>query len=187
MYTYPFVCTPPHTHTQQRGKSIFNVASQLILMNEQLRPITALMRGHADAAFIRSDLMELQIARGLVNARDVRLLEPVSWPSAVMGFNTTTTNYYPEWPIAVVNDAVPILYIVELAKALASLAPDSPENRAWGVAQWVPPLDYTTLHSLHHEINYLQHTVVDGYRCIRSEDLHDVLSCPPGFFKVRLA
>ncbi len=107
----------------------------------QQRALDAVRDGTADAAIVRTCLVEQLAARGLVRVDEFKTLSP----RVEAGFPcTTSTPLYPDWPFAVTRQGNQ-----ELAKAvtiaLLSLPPAA-NGLTWGV-----PADYQAVHNLFQE------------------------------------
>jgi two-component system sensor histidine kinase TtrS len=105
------------------------------------RAVEAVRDGSADAAIVRTCLVEQLAARGLVKAEEFKILAPRSEP----GFQcATSTPLYPDWPFAALRHGDR-----ELAKAVtvALLSmPPAANGLSWGV-----PADYQAVHDLYQE------------------------------------
>jgi two-component system sensor histidine kinase TtrS len=107
----------------------------------QQRALEAVSTGSADAAIVRTCLIEQLAARGMLDAAEFRILSRREEPD----FNcATSTPLYPDWPFAVTRKGDR-----ELAKAvtIALLSmPPAANGLTWGV-----PADYQSVHDLYQE------------------------------------
>jgi two-component system sensor histidine kinase TtrS len=105
------------------------------------RAVDAVATGTADAAIVRTCLIEQFAAKGLLRAADFKVLSRRNEP----GFKcATSTPLYPDWAFAVSRNADR-----DLAKAVtvALLSMPAADNGlSWGV-----PADYQTVHDLYQE------------------------------------
>lgn len=108
------------------------------------RALLTLLEGGADAAFIRTGLIESMTAEGLLDPLQVRILNRQTVPSFPF---LLSTRLYPEWPMA----ALPHLdrgLTRRIAIALMSLEADHPAASAGGYLGWAVPADYEPVRTL---------------------------------------
>jgi two-component system sensor histidine kinase TtrS len=107
----------------------------------QLRVLDAVIDGSADAAIVRTCLIEQLTAKGLIHADQFKVLSPKLEP----GFRcATSTSLYPDWAFAVTGRGDP-----SLAKAVTiALLAMPPEANG---LRWDVPADYQAVHSLFQE------------------------------------
>lgn len=107
----------------------------------QQRALEAVRTGNADAAIVRTCLIEQLAAKSMIDAGDFKILSRREEPD----FNcATSTPLYPDWPFAVTRKGDR-----ELAKAVtvALLSmPPAANGLTWGV-----PADYQSVHDLYQE------------------------------------
>jgi two-component system sensor histidine kinase TtrS len=121
------------------------------------RALDALKRGDADAAIVRTCLLEQLARKGLIRIQDFRVVSPQSQP----GFGClSSTPLYPDWPLAVAP-AVDRNLAKAVTVALLSMPPSDT-----GVA-WDVPADYQAVHDLYQELMtgpyaYLRTTTFEG-------------------------
>jgi two-component system sensor histidine kinase TtrS len=121
------------------------------------RALDALKHGDADAAIVRTCLLEQLSRKGLFQIEDFRVVSPQRHP----GFGClTSTPLYPDWPLA----AAPAVDH-KLAKAVAVALLSMPPSDT-GVA-WDVPADYQAVHDLYQEMMtgpyaHLRTTTVEG-------------------------
>jgi signal transduction histidine kinase/DNA-binding response OmpR family regulator/ABC-type phosphate/phosphonate transport system substrate-binding protein/HPt (histidine-containing phosphotransfer) domain-containing protein len=114
----------------------------------QDRAIEALMAGRADAAFVRTGLVERMAAEGRLDPARVRFVNRQELP----GFPfTASTQLYPEWPF-VALPRVDDRMARRVAAALLSLEPDDPVARAAGIHGFTVPADYQSVEELMREL-----------------------------------
>ena len=102
------------------------------------RAVEALLQGRADAAFVRTGVMEAMTEEGKLPDGAVRVLAPRQVP----GFPfAVTTRLYPEWPFSVLphvdNDLAR-----RVTAALLTMLPDSAAAKAGHYHGWTIPDDY---------------------------------------------
>ncbi len=111
--------------------------------------VRAVLDGAVDAGTVRTDTLERMAAEGAIDLDRVRVLNRRSVP----GFPfLLSTELYPEWPFSRLRET-PQALAQEVAVALLTLDPDSPQARAAGTAGWTIPLDYTPVHTLYRELD----------------------------------
>jgi two-component system sensor histidine kinase TtrS len=106
------------------------------------RAVEALQRGEADAAIVRTCLLEQHAAKGLLRPEDFKVIgrrSPSGYPCA------TSTPLYPDWPMAVAR-GVDRQLAKQVAMALLALPP-APTGLVWNV-----PADYQSVRDLYREM-----------------------------------
>ncbi|TNF99227.1 MAG: phosphate/phosphite/phosphonate ABC transporter substrate-binding protein [Gammaproteobacteria bacterium] len=110
----------------------------------QSKIVFAVRDGKVDAGTVRTDLLERLTAKGKINSKDFRILNPQkskTFPFAL------STRLYPEWPFATL-DHTPHQLAQEVAIALLTITPDNRAAKAARIAGWTVPLDYNDVHQL---------------------------------------
>ncbi|HZV55526.1 MAG TPA: PhnD/SsuA/transferrin family substrate-binding protein [Rhodocyclaceae bacterium] len=121
------------------------------------RALDAVKNGEAEAAIVRTCLLEQLSAKGLIRSEDFRVVAP----HVVAGFRcATSTPLYPDWPFAVVAGVDR-----GLAKAVAVALLSMPASEA-GLS-WDVPADYQSVHDLYRDLMagpyaYLRTTTIEG-------------------------
>jgi|GEM_PF-2229150 len=108
------------------------------------RTVEAVLSGRADAGFVRSGVLEALESEGRIDLRKVKILnrqDLSSFPYAV------STRLHPEWPVAILPQ-IDAHLADQLAIALLSIRPDSPEARAAGIFGFTTPSDYSGVEQL---------------------------------------
>lgn len=109
------------------------------LGNPHDKSVEAVLKGHADAGFIRSGVLEALAMEGRIDPDDLVILEPIEWP----GFPfQVTTPLYPEWAVATLNQ-VDLDTSRRLSAALLALEPNDPVALAAGIYGFTIPKDYS--------------------------------------------
>jgi two-component system sensor histidine kinase TtrS len=107
----------------------------------QQRALDAVRNGTADAAIVRTCLLEQLAAKGLLRSAEFKVLSPRFEP----GFRcATSTRLYPDWPFAVTRQGDR-----KLAKAVTQVLlsmPPAANGLSWGV-----PADYQAVNDLFQE------------------------------------
>ena len=106
------------------------------------RVVDAVQRGEADAGIVRACLLEQMAGEGRIRLDDFRVLSPrqeKGFPCA------TSSELYPDWPIAVTHQTDRTL-----AKAVARALLGMPEVQ--GGLSWSVPADYQPVHELYREL-----------------------------------
>lgn len=102
----------------------------------------ALLDDQADAAIVRTCLLEQLATKGILHADDFKVLAP----KRIAGFAcAASTPLYPDWPMAVTQQVDPQL-AKQVAMALLSMPP-SPNGLYWDV-----PADYQPVNDLFREL-----------------------------------
>jgi len=113
----------------------------------QDRAIEALMAGRADAAFVRTGIVERMAAESRLDPAQVAFVNRQELP----GYSfTASTQLYPEWPFVAlprVDDRV----ARRVAAALLSIEPDDPVARAAAIHGFTVPADYQPVEELMRE------------------------------------
>lgn len=108
------------------------------------KSIFAVLNHQADAAFIRTGVLESMIARGLINPQDLRVLNNQSLP----GFPfSLSTRLYPEWPLAAMAH-VDMEHAGQVAGALLALPYNLPVLRDAQIYGFSIPTDYEPVRDL---------------------------------------
>ena len=108
------------------------------------KAVMAVLNRQADAAFIRTGLLESMRERGLINMDDVRVLNPQSLTSFPFSLST---RLYPEWPLAAMNH-VNEQDAGQVAGALLALPYHGPAMQQAGVYGFSIPADYEPVREL---------------------------------------
>lgn len=102
----------------------------------------ALLDGQADAAIVRTCLLEQLATKGILHAEEFKVIAP----KQIAGFAcAASTPLYPDWPMAVTQRVDPHL-ARQVAMALLSM-PSSPNGLYWDV-----PADYQPVNDLFREL-----------------------------------
>jgi two-component system sensor histidine kinase TtrS len=121
------------------------------------RALDALKAGRADAAIVRTCLIEQLSAKKRIDANDFKVVAPKIWP----GFRcATSTPLYPDWPLAVAPGTDPML-AKAVTVALLSL-PAGAGNLTWDV-----PADYESVRNVFRDLMigpyaHLRTTTIEG-------------------------
>ncbi|MEW6676574.1 MAG: diguanylate cyclase [Pseudomonadota bacterium] len=106
--------------------------------------LKALLDGRADAAFVRTGVVEALAQAGGLDLAQVKAVGT----RLVPGFPfLLSTRLYPEWPIAAMPQADPRL-AQQVAKALFSMEAESPAARTGHYYGWSIPVDYEPVRGL---------------------------------------
>lgn len=130
----------------------------------QDRIVYAVQNGGVAAGTVRTDVLERMAEQGRIKLKDFRVLNPQTH----VGFPFLhSTQLYPEWPLALVNQKLTGL-AQKVSMALLSMPEDAPEARAARISGWTVPLDYHGVHDLMHELR------VGPYRIYRLATLREM-------------
>ncbi|WP_052501467.1 EAL domain-containing protein [Thiomicrospira microaerophila] len=108
------------------------------------KAVMAVLNRQADAAFIRTGLLESMSERGLINLQDVRVLNPQSLTSFPFQLST---RLYPEWPLTAMTHVDEQL-AGQVAGALLALPYQGPAMEQAGVYGFTIPADYEPVREL---------------------------------------
>ncbi|WP_181015578.1 PhnD/SsuA/transferrin family substrate-binding protein [Alkalispirochaeta sphaeroplastigenens] len=133
--------------------------------------IETMLKGEADAAFVRSGVLESLIREGRLHEDEILLLNPVSHP----GFpQALSTPLYPEWPFVVLTDSDEEMAL-RVAAAVLSLPHDGEVSRQLGIQGFTIPADYRPVEELLRTLRQPpfdqvpEFTLVDAWQRWRSE------------------
>lgn len=101
--------------------------------------VDMVMAGEADAAFIRTGLLERLVREGRIEADDLRVLDEVRYSSIGL---THTTPLYPEWFVVGQRSLDPAVS-TELTLALRNLREGHAAAEQAGIVGFIAPLDVT--------------------------------------------
>lgn len=106
--------------------------------------VKAVMSGTADAAFVRTGVMEGMVREGNLKAGDIKVINARpegEYPQAL------STALYPEWPFCSASK-VPEELVKSVSLALLSLDPGNPAAKAGGYFGFSPPGDYSEVEAV---------------------------------------
>lgn len=129
-----------------QGVDLREVASVTELKNHR-KVVQAILRGEADAGFVRSDLIEGMVKKGELQFNQVRVVNPVkqgSYPYLL------STRLYPEWPFAMVGE-IPHKIAVKVLHTLIEMPHNEEAAIVAGIAGWTIPGNYSTVVDLFQE------------------------------------
>jgi len=117
--------------------------ARMVFVGSPMRRVTeALLEGEADAAIVRTCLLEQLSSKGILQAEKFKVLAP----KQIAGFGClASTPLYPDWPMAVTQRVDPQL-ARQVATALLSMPP-SPNGLVWDV-----PADYQPVNDLFRDL-----------------------------------
>jgi diguanylate cyclase (GGDEF)-like protein/PAS domain S-box-containing protein len=110
--------------------------------------VQALLEGKADAAFVRTGVLEALVREGKLSANQVRVLNPQKYPGYPLALST---RLYPEWPV-VAMPHVPDDVTVRIAGALLSLPHGSSTARSMDIYGFTVPADYEPVRAVMREL-----------------------------------
>jgi len=106
--------------------------------------VLAVMKGHADAGTVRTDMLERMAIAGQIDLDDIRILNPKFTKDFPF---MHSSRLYPEWPFAKFHHTSSEL-AQKVAVALLSIPPTDEAAIAGKYAGWTVPLDYGSVHAL---------------------------------------
>lgn len=127
----------------------------------QDRAIAALLEGRADAAFVRTGLLETMLQEGKLKPGQLKVLAPRQEPGFPLALST---RLYPEWPFAA-RAQVPEALQKAVARALLAQPADHPAALAAHYRGWTLAGDYEPLRELLEDLGlppYDQHRLTLG-------------------------
>jgi diguanylate cyclase (GGDEF)-like protein/PAS domain S-box-containing protein len=111
---------------------------RLLTFGTQDKALAALVNGEADAAFVRSGVLEDAVAKGQLERLSLKVINP----RQAAGFpHALSTDLYPEWPLAVMP-SVADDFAKAVAIALLSMPAHHPAAASARYRAWAPPADY---------------------------------------------
>lgn len=122
----------------QAGISIASQIKLLITGMPHDKALFAMLEGRADAAFVRTGLIESLIRDGLVDGSQIAVLNRRQTPDFPF---LLSTRLYPEWPVAAMPGTDDHL-AQAVTKALFSLSSAHPASLQGGYHGWTIPSDY---------------------------------------------
>ncbi|MEW6765754.1 MAG: EAL domain-containing protein [Pseudomonadota bacterium] len=114
----------------------------------QSRTVERVLGGGVDAGIVRTGVLEELVARGRVTPGAYRILPP---PTPVTFSQPVSSRLYPEWPMAIASSIEPSLSR-HILSALLTIEPDDPVAIAADIDGWAPPLDYSGVSGLMHDL-----------------------------------
>lgn len=138
-------------HLQQKGVDPFNVSNNILVRENPSQDdiVQSVINGEIDFGFVRTGQLERMVNRGLISSTDeVKVLEPMQ-----DGFPLPhTTQLYPTWPIAALQDT-PEALVGQMRQALLGIPEDHASLAEAGFKQLVPPVDYSEVDALIESLN----------------------------------
>jgi len=117
--------------------------ARMVFVGSPMRRVPeALLDGRADAAIVRTCLLEQLDAKDILHADEFKVVAPKRIPGFACA---ASTPLYPDWPMAVTQGVDPQL-AKQVAMALLSMPP-SPSGLVWDV-----PADYQSVNDLFREL-----------------------------------
>jgi len=114
----------------------------------QERALTLLLNGGADAAFVRTGLLEAVVANGAIRSDAIRVVD-AQWSSEFPFLSST--RLYPEWPFVALPRTNP-----NLAREVTALLLTMPHNgelaKALAISGFTIPGDYREIDNLLHQL-----------------------------------
>jgi len=110
--------------------------------------IQALLDGQADAAFVRTAVVEDMVREGKLDAAMIKVINPQNYPGYPYQLST---RLYPEWPV-VAMPHLPEHIAVQIAGALLSLPHGSETARRMGLYGFTTPADYEPVRAIMREM-----------------------------------
>jgi PAS domain S-box-containing protein len=122
----------------QAGMPMPESAGALVITETHYAAITALLAGRADAAFVRSGIIERMVTAGRLDRDAIKIINERQHPRFAFIHSTAV---YPEWPVFALPHADDGA-VRRFAAALFALEPDHPAALAAGIHGYRAPADY---------------------------------------------
>ena len=114
----------------------------------QDRVVQAVLDGTVDAGFLRTGVLEQMAARGVLDLRQLKVINRQNLPGYPF---LLSTRLYPEWAFVALSH-LPQGVARRLAAALLTLEPDSPAAQAASIYGFTIPADYLQVENLLREL-----------------------------------
>ena len=114
----------------------------------QDRSVEALLAGEADAAFVRTGLLENMIREGRLKPGELKVLGQQNYPGYPYALSS---RLYPEWPVVAMSH-LPENLSVRIAGALLSLPHGGEAARRMGIYGFTVPADYEPVRAMMREL-----------------------------------
>jgi diguanylate cyclase (GGDEF)-like protein len=119
--------------------------SQLLIMGfPQDLSVTAVLDGRADAAFVRSGLIESMAREGKLNPKALKVINPIQRDDFPFLLSTAL---FPEWPLAAAPH-VSFDITNQVVAALLLMPPDGPAAQIARYYRWSTPMEYQSVQNL---------------------------------------
>ena len=128
----------------KNGFDPYEDARDVMFLGTQPKEIQAVLEYKADAAIIRTGVLEKLSNEGKIDIDDFRILAPKTHPNFPFKISTPL---YPEWVFAKTHKASDDLSR-SVALALLSLEKNSPAAKRARFQEWTFPYDYQPVHNL---------------------------------------
>lgn len=115
----------------------------------QPRVVDAVLKGHADAGVVRSDMLETLEAKGVISLSEIKVLAAKRTDTYPFAHSTPL---YPEWAFARFPHTDDQLANM-VTRALLNMTPDLPAAKAGHYTGWQTPADYEPVRSLMEELS----------------------------------
>ncbi|HIJ32779.1 MAG TPA: PhnD/SsuA/transferrin family substrate-binding protein [Gammaproteobacteria bacterium] len=122
--------------------------SKIIELKNHRKVVESILRGEADAGFVRSDLLEQMEKNGELQLSQLKIVNQVSeagYPYLL------STRLYPEWPFAKVT-GVPHDVAIKIVYHLMNIPSTSPAAKSAGIFGWTIPGHYSSVGDLFREV-----------------------------------
>ncbi|CAE7033301.1 ttrS [Symbiodinium sp. CCMP2592] len=165
-----------------QGLNIMTDVPRLTFAFNQNKIVQDVELGLADVGFVRTDLIDRNVASNLTKWEYFRVIGQI--PDSDFPFARSTA-FTPEWPIGAlphVTDEVKELVASSLM-ALDRFSPDPELSQpaiAGNFASWSTPMNYFGLLDMLQSIEYYDRS---SKKCLRSSDEYEAIRCPAGFVK----
>jgi len=133
-----------YNEMKENGFDPYEDAKDVMFLGTQPNEIQAVLERKADAAVIRTGVLEKLSNEGKINIKDFHVIAPKVYSN--FPFNVSTL-LYPEWTFAKTHKASDDLS-KSVALALLSLERNSPEAKKARFQEWTFPYDYQPVHKL---------------------------------------
>jgi len=136
---------------QMAGVDIDKEAAEIIITGPpQDKVIDLLLQGKADAAFVRTGLVEALIAEGKLDPKALEVVNPRREAGFPMRLSTMLV---PEWAMLADRARVPDAVVKAVSIALFQLRPDDRAAKSAGIHSFSPPVDYSRIEEVMWELH----------------------------------
>ncbi|GAB5372547.1 hypothetical protein AAMO2058_001674900 [Amorphochlora amoebiformis] len=164
---------------ENAGVHLFDHASQVRLSFSDELTLNDVRSSAVDVGFVRSGLLE-----SLNATEDFKIIHARNHTSAngkVFPY-VHSTELYPQWVFGALKETSKDFRVEEIIVfELENITEIHPAAQRGNYDGWIPTLSYFSVHTLQDTLNLLDlegHT----YKCRRSDDVVDSISCPRGYF-----
>lgn len=124
-------------HLKEAGLGRPGEIGDRLRASNQNELVQMVLEGNADAAFIRTGVLEDRIAKGVIESDTLRVLDARPSDEAQV---QRTTKWFPSWFVSV-SSALDAAVVSRLNDTLMAVTPEMPEAQSARIRGFSPPLD----------------------------------------------